>query len=137
MNHYTTVTAEGSIEGVSVADFEELKEAIEHTGLNAELGVVYTGTLRKQKEVPTLYIFGEENFDVDLFNERGAPEIIGKILKKAKLPHFEFGVAFHGSKAAPESAGGTAFRIYADGHMSWQEHIWPKYTPKKPKAKKK
>ncbi|HUM35094.1 MAG TPA: hypothetical protein PKX32_07455 [Candidatus Saccharicenans sp.] len=133
MNHYTTVTAEGIIKGVSKTTLVDLNEILDGTGLDASFSNVST---KHGQDYGDLYISGEEHFDEELFIERGAPEFIGRILKKKKIPHLDFGVAFTGSKAAPESAGGTEFRIYADGHMAYAEQSYPDYPPKKPKKQK-
>jgi hypothetical protein len=128
MNCYTQVTAENSVEGVSVKDFEGLKEILEDTGLDAELWYVVKGKGKNGKG--QLYIFGEEYFNEETFIENGCPEAIGKILKKAKMPYLEFGIAFYGNRARPSSSGGGKFRIYADGHLAWAELKFPKYTAK-------
>lgn len=133
MNHYTTVTAEGVIKDVSKTSLVDLTEILDGTGLDTTLTNI---TTEHGQDYGDLYIYGEEHFDEELFVERGAPEAIGQILKKRKIPHLDFGVAFTGSKAAPESAGGSEFRIYADGHMAWAEQSYPDYPAKKPKKQK-
>jgi hypothetical protein len=128
MNCYTQVTAEGTVKGVSVNDFEDLKEKLENTGLDAELWDIK----RKGKhEKGDLYLFGEEYFDESLFIEKGCLKTIGKILTKAKVPYLDFGISFYGNRFRPSSAGGGKFRIYADGHLAWAELKFPKYTAKK------
>jgi hypothetical protein len=133
MNNYVVITAEDSVEGVSARDFEKLKEKLEGTGLDAEL---WDTKGKGKNEKGQLYIFGEEYFDEEAFIENACPEAIGEILKKAKVPHLDFGIAFYGSKACPDSAGGGKFRVYDDGHLAWAELIFPEYPAKKPKKQK-
>jgi hypothetical protein len=133
MNCYTQITAEGSVKEVSINNFEDLKEKLENTGLDAELWN-RKGIGKNTKG--EIYFFGEEYFDEETFIENGCPEAIGEILTKAKLPHLDFGVSFYGDKARPNSDGGGKFRIYADGHLAWGEMNFPEYPAKKPKKQK-
>lgn len=133
MNHYTQITAEGAIKGVSKKDFDTLVSMLDGTGIEAEL---WEPVNDKAGEVVkgNLYLYSEEFFDEETFIESGAIEFIGALLKKRKVEYLELGMSFSGSKAAAGSAGGTAVRIYDNGDLVWSERVWPSDKPKKQKV---
>lgn len=114
MNYYTVVTAEDMIP-CSKEEYEELAVILDGgcAGMDCEY----------DKETPGIYLFCEENFSIDELPDDFFDKI-GSLLKKANMPYMQFGVACYGDRSVPGSAGGTAFRIDAEGDVHNPRRTW-------------
>lgn len=130
MNCYTQVTAREVIPGVHTVQFEKIRDGLEGTYLQAvHMNVEPDG-------YGELYLYGEENIDEEELKASDAIILIGTALRNAGVEYVELSMAFWGEKARPNTAGGDHVRIYSDGAFITSKVVWPKYAPKRPRAKK-
>jgi len=125
MDYYTMVTP--CCDGVpcNKEDYEQVKEVLEKERCGFE------AALHESQHSPTgwlLYLYAEQSFVLEEMKQ--SLPMIGEIIKRAGLPHLEFGYAHYGSKPRANTAHGGRFRIYPDGTVRIAEFYWPlKATP--------
>ena len=119
MNYYTEVVADDTI-AASQEDFAELKNLLE---FHDDFDDVYHG-MEVEYYQGQVHMFCEENGDLE-----GLPEAvtvhIGKMLTKANLPYWQFGISYTASRKAPGSRGGTFARITPEGSVIFPDTVWP------------
>ncbi|OFV94792.1 MAG: hypothetical protein A3H28_03045 [Acidobacteria bacterium RIFCSPLOWO2_02_FULL_61_28] len=71
-----------------------------------------------------LFLIADESGWWDWLPE-AALQAIGQLIVKAKMPYWEFGVAYTCSRLIADSHGGSNFRIMRDGRITTRTCRWP------------
>lgn len=73
----------------------------------------------------SLYLYGAEMAQPDLLPP-AALELLGALLRRARLPYLEFGCAYLGSRLREGSCGGRYFRLLPTGEIVTASISWPR-----------
>ena len=138
MNYYSPCTAEAVL-AATPAEIDLLcKSLLPEPGEHPEHGLQYEVERYARKPggaVTGIYFFADESVTPEELPETFT-NLVGAVLRRLRLPHLEFGVAYYADRRAPGACGGAAFRILASGELEYRETYWPSEYHK-PRERKK